>query len=109
MKGFNLTREAAHFIDSQYPRFEYTDQTEMNISDFNEYTRQYIDAAKTEEERYERLLEAQHERGELWDRAFAGHSVWRDAGLSISLVPAQLQEQFVAIHSICKKVFGVEA
>ena len=39
MKGFNLTREATHFIDSQYPRFEYTDQTEMNISDFNEYTR----------------------------------------------------------------------
>ena len=109
MKGFNLTREAAHFIDSQYPRFEYTDQTEMNISDFNEYTRQYIGAAKTEEERYERLLEAQHERGELWDKAFAGHSVWRDAGLSISLVPAQLQEQFVAIHSICKKVFGAEA
>ena len=109
MKGFNLTRETAHFIDSQYPRFEYTDQTEMNVSDFNEYTQQYITAAKTDEGSYERLMEAQNERGELWDKAFAGHSVWRDAGLSFSLVPAPLQEQFVVIHSICKRVFGVEA
>lgn len=37
------------------------------------------------------------------------HSVWRDAGLSFSLVPERLQEQFIAIHFICKKVFGVES
>lgn len=109
MKGFNLTRETACFIDSTYPRFEYTDQTEMSTSSFDAFTQEYIVSGRTEEEQNERLMEAQHERGELWDKAFAGHSVWRDAGLSFSLVPAQLQEQFVAIHSICKKVFGTEA
>lgn len=109
MKGFNLTRETACFIGSRYQSFEYTDQTEMSASDFDEYTQWYISNAKTEEERYERLIEAQRERGELWERAFAGHSVWRDAGLSFSLVPERLQEQFIAIHFICKKVFGVES
>jgi hypothetical protein len=109
MKGFNLTRETARFIDSTYPRFEYTDQTEMSTSSFDAFTQEYIVSGHTEEEQNERLMEAQHERGELWDKAFAGHSLWRDAGLSFSLVPAQLQEQFVAIHSICKKVFGAEA
>lgn len=43
------------------------------------------------------------------DYGIVGCPVCVDAGLSFSLVPAQLQEQFVAIHSICKKVFGVEA
>lgn len=84
VKGFSLTDDCEKMLDAKYPRFEYTNATEMSESDFPEL-KDMLSAA-SEEEKQSILSEAQDKRGQVWDQILNGKSTFRDAGMSFQLI-----------------------
>ncbi len=82
IKGFQLTDAAKAWLDKEFQRFEYTNQCEMNVLDFDADVQKAVSQAKTPKESYAIIAQAQEKRGTQWDVAFHGKSVWKQAGLS---------------------------
>ena len=81
IKGFELTEQAAKFIDSKFKRFNYTDACEMGAESFPELA----EKAAAAEDKNAVYAEAQAQRGALWDAAMGTHNIWKDASLSFKL------------------------
>lgn len=87
MKAMGLTNESRKFIAAKYQSFEYWDNTEMELDDFDDPELATACEGKSEEEQNELLFSAQSSRGTLWDKAFGSHSKWGEAALSFSIAP----------------------
>lgn len=85
VKGFGLTAAAKAYMDAHYEGFQYTDQCEMDIRDFDKSVRAAYDKAESEEEKNNILWAAQTARGALWDDAFGTYTRFCDVGLNFSV------------------------
>lgn len=103
IKGFGLTKASVQFLDEQYMRFEYTDACNMTAENFPELKEQ----AQSASDKDAFFSKAQFERGALWDAAFNGHFVWKDAGLTFSLDNTNNRaNRILEIRKVAKIVFA---
>lgn len=104
MKGFGLTQKSIALLDERYPRFEYTDATEMSEGDFPALANDFANAPN-DDARYSILRRAQMARGTQWDNALGAHSRWRDAGLSFDLDDMSRTAKMSEIRKTIKYIF----
>jgi hypothetical protein len=88
--------------------FDYTNATEMLVSDFPKDIQEAYEKLRSDDDKYELLSKAQTKRGDQWDEALRGAGRYCDAGLSFDLAPDYNTMLRQHINRILANLFGLK-